>query len=42
MLAIGLVMGHELQLFDAIAAVSSENKPASCTAIAEKADMRER
>lgn len=42
MLAIGLVIGHELQLFDALAAVSSENKPASCRAIAEKVDLRER
>uniref|UniRef100_A0A0R3RVV1 Methyltranfer_dom domain-containing protein n=1 Tax=Elaeophora elaphi TaxID=1147741 RepID=A0A0R3RVV1_9BILA len=42
MLSVGLIMGHELQLFDALAAVSSENDPATCTMIAEKADMRER
>uniref|UniRef100_A0A1I8EG75 Methyltranfer_dom domain-containing protein n=3 Tax=Wuchereria bancrofti TaxID=6293 RepID=A0A1I8EG75_WUCBA len=42
MLSIGLVMGHKLQLFDALAAVSSENEPATCTMVAEKADMRER
>ncbi|KAM3725890.1 S-adenosylmethionine-dependent methyltransferase Rv2258c [Dirofilaria immitis] len=42
MLCLGLVMGHQLQLFDALAAVSLENKPATCTMIAEKADMRER
>ncbi|CAG9532583.1 unnamed protein product [Cercopithifilaria johnstoni] len=42
MLSVGLVMGHELQLFDALAAVSSKNEPATCRTIAEKADMRER
>lgn len=35
-------MGHELQLFDALAAVSSENEPATCTTVAEKINMRER
>ncbi|EFO17845.1 hypothetical protein LOAG_10653 [Loa loa] len=42
LLSAGLVMGHELRLFDALAAVSSENEPATCTTVAEKADMRER
>lgn len=42
MLSIGLVMGHELQLFDALAVVSSEKEPATCTMVAEKADMKER
>ncbi|KAL3982746.1 Methyltransferase domain family protein [Acanthocheilonema viteae] len=41
MLSVGLVMGHELQLFDALAAVSSEKEPATCTTIAEKADMKQ-
>ncbi|VDK83495.1 unnamed protein product [Litomosoides sigmodontis] len=42
MLSVGLVMGHELKLFDALASVSSENEPATCTTIAKKSNMRER
>ncbi|VDN30763.1 unnamed protein product [Gongylonema pulchrum] len=42
MLSIGLAMGHELKLFDAVAAVSSAEKPATSQVIAEKADMKER
>ncbi|OZC10973.1 methyltransferase domain protein [Onchocerca flexuosa] len=42
MLSLGLVMGYELQLFNTLAAVSSENEPATSIMIAEKANMRER
>lgn len=42
MLSLGLAMGHELKLFDAVAAVSSSEKPATSTEIAAKANMKER
>uniref|UniRef100_A0A915PR10 Methyltransferase domain-containing protein n=1 Tax=Setaria digitata TaxID=48799 RepID=A0A915PR10_9BILA len=42
MLCLGLIIGHELQLFNSLAAVSSEIQPATSTTVAEKADLKER
>ncbi len=42
MLGMSLTMGHELKLFDALAAVATKDKPANASSVAKYANLKER